>query len=213
MKMSIKFFLIASIVCLSAFSKFAKADSITLNVTSWSYGSSILADVTSFTINANDSTGKIVTVKYTLPLIGGIQSGNFSANISGLPYTATTTAIVASNSFPVNGTVTFALTAPGGIPASGTGSVALSSTIFTGSIISGSQTLSFSLTGIGLASYPTFIGGLLNGISASGTGGTLSIDPPLAPVPEPATLLLLSSGIAALGLKARTRKKSISTNQ
>ena len=81
--------------------------------------------------------------------------------------------------------------------------------ILTGSMVAGGQLLSFSLTGIGTILYNSNPGGVpssINTITISGTGGRVTIDQ-ATPIPEPATLLLFGSGLAAIGLKARQRKR------
>ncbi len=199
--------LLGPVLLLLAFVVTAKADSITLNVTSWSYGSFSGSDSTSLTINAVDSNGKTIAISYFNNLAGGITRTNEKATVIGFPYTTATSAIsVRSGIDPLNGTINFLVNSTPPLPPPSAGTTTAPATL--GGTISSTtgQSLSFSLTG-GLATFSYNFGGLFTSISIAGTGGTVTIDVPPAPVPEPATLLLLGSGLAALGLKARRRKQ------
>ncbi len=179
----------------------AQAEPITLNVTSWSYNSS--EDFTPLTIQAVDATGKMVTISYRNRVGPFTSLTDNKTAISGLPYTSATTSITGIGccaSITPNGVVSFSVS---GLSTVGAGQVTSPVTL-TGSMVAGGQSLSFTLFGTGTAWYnnpPNESN--LNTLSSSGTGGTVTIQ--ATPIPEPATLLLLGSGLAAIGLKVRRR--------
>jgi PEP-CTERM motif len=220
-----------SMVFLLVVSTVVRADSITLNVTSWQFNWEAFYGNLGFSIKGVDTNGNNVT-------LGLNPVTNYSPRIrnrgDGTTYLDDATYLFNNNPTFLTGIANLSTT--NGTPLSiysttgllymGTNSnVGNLNRIDFGATLSG--TLSFNVFVNGdltpnlvSASFSNFIGtggvGLSNGnttdlsrMTVTGNSGQITLNgiPPTAPVPEPTTLLLLGSGMTAFAVKKRRRKQ------
>lgn len=187
--------------------------------------SSVNADpVTSWNLNANGntitgtlsitSTSGISTIDFNLPVNSGssraVLTLNFSLNVGGQSVTGAPPLRIQPLYNGVSDFLTVSYPVPPrqGQPAN-TGVVTVSGTVPLGVFDANRNfvklyDLTVNLSGQG--STTTFLSDA-SLLTASGTSGTITLTPVGAEVPEPATMALLGSGLALLGIRARRKKQ------
>lgn len=215
--MALKQFCVLAFLCF-VLATTAQADSITLTVKSWAYSTSGATDSTSLAIVATDSSGKEITLAVNFPdfTFVGFPNNTYATSATGVVSPASLSAIAVIPRGTINSV--FSLGASPSLPTgvSGTANVSIGFTgslkVYAGEIFSPSDpkqplstTLSFTLTP-GIGTYTIGPTGTRS-LALTGTGGTITIDQGLVAVPEPTTLLLFGTGVAALGLRLRRRKR------
>lgn len=183
--------------------------------------------VTSWNLNANGntitgtlsitSTSGISTIDFNLPVNSGgsraVLTLNFSLNVGGQSVTGAPPLRIQPFYNGVSDFLTVSYPVPPrqGQPAN-TGVVTVSGTVPLGVFEGPADNLNFvklydltvNLSGQG--STTTFLSDA-SLLTASGTSGTITLTPVGAEVPEPATMALLGSGLALLGIRARRKKQ------
>lgn len=210
MRLSTLFRAFFAFACIGLFSLTAKADAISFQVTSWSLSWNANLLTTQLSINGIDSQNREVSLSLGNGMLSfgqGTLTPDIFFNFKGngetfkgdglTPYALLGSLNVAGLPL-VNGS-----TPPGNIPVNLNLNGNLTLALFSSGALS--PLYSITLAGLnGTGNYTVGFSSDSNSLKVSGVGGSGTLIP--AAVPEPATLILLGSGLFAIGLKGRKKK-------